>query len=130
MCIRDSGINELLFINNIFAANTAVRISEIERLRTQTFLPYNPPAPKEEASSQESSSEGGEDEEKASSSSKPEKRSGGYDRDYWEKKRDDEIKRREPGVPAQSGKVFQIPHQRDGARPVSYTHLDVYKRQR
>ena len=26
---------------------------------------------------------------KASSSSKPEKRSGGYDRDYWEKKRDD-----------------------------------------
>ncbi|PWM37350.1 MAG: hypothetical protein DBX66_05465 [Clostridiales bacterium] len=87
--MKEHGINELLFINNIFAANTAVRISEIERLRTQTFLPYNPPAPKEEASSQESSSEGGEDEEKASSSSKPEKRSGGYDRDYWEKKRDD-----------------------------------------
>lgn len=90
--MEEHGINELLFINNIFAANTSVRISEIERLRTQTFLPYNPPAPEEPVSSQEASSEeGSSKKEAASSSSKAgeKKRSGGYDRDYWEKKNSD-----------------------------------------
>ena len=37
--IQQKGITDLLFINNIFAANTDIRISEIERLKYQVFVP-------------------------------------------------------------------------------------------
>ena len=37
--IQQNGITDLLFINNIFAANTDIRISEIERLKYQVFVP-------------------------------------------------------------------------------------------
>lgn len=49
--IRENGIDEVLFINNIFAANTTIRINEIARLRTQVYVPYTPPAIEEPASS-------------------------------------------------------------------------------
>lgn len=42
--LEENGIQELLFINNIFAANTRVRINEISRLMTQV---WSPPAPSE-----------------------------------------------------------------------------------
>lgn len=37
--IQQKGISDLLFINNIFAANTDIRISEIEGLKYQVFVP-------------------------------------------------------------------------------------------
>lgn len=42
--LEENGIQELLFINNIFAANTRVRVNEISRLMTQI---WSPPAPSE-----------------------------------------------------------------------------------
>lgn len=45
--LRENDVKELLFINNIFAANTTVRIREIDRLRTQV---WSPPAEEEAAS--------------------------------------------------------------------------------
>lgn len=88
--MQQNGIGEILFINNIFAANTTVRISEVARLRTQV---YQPPVVKpenesgdvqekaesgkkgEEADDSEKSSSGAESEEsKESSSSKPKAR--------------------------------------------------------
>jgi hypothetical protein len=42
--LEENGIQELLFINNIFAANTRVRINETARLMTQV---WSPPAPSE-----------------------------------------------------------------------------------
>ena len=41
--IQENGINELLFINNIFAANTGIRIQEIRNLMYQQYVPYVPP---------------------------------------------------------------------------------------
>ena len=47
--IQQNGITDLLFINNIFAANTDIRINEIERIRNQVYVPPAPePAPEEE----------------------------------------------------------------------------------
>ena len=46
--IRANNIQELLFINNIFAAQTDIRTNEIYRLMTQQYLPYVPTIPKEE----------------------------------------------------------------------------------
>lgn len=37
--IQQNGITDLLFINNIFAANTDIRINEIDRIRYQVFNP-------------------------------------------------------------------------------------------
>lgn len=45
--IRANNIQELLFINNIFAAQTDIRTNEIYRLMTQQYMPY-PPAVQEE----------------------------------------------------------------------------------
>lgn len=54
--LRENGIHEVLFINNIFAANTGVRIDEIRRLIYQVYTP--PTAePEEEEEEPESSSE-------------------------------------------------------------------------
>lgn len=41
--IRENGITDLLILNNIFAANTGVRIQELETIRNQTYVPYVPP---------------------------------------------------------------------------------------
>ena len=35
----------------------------------------------------------------------------------------------EPGIPLSEGKIYNINMTMMSARPVSYTHLDVYKRQ-
>lgn len=37
--IQQNGVTDLLFINNIFAANTDIRINEIERIKYQVFVP-------------------------------------------------------------------------------------------
>ncbi len=37
--IQQHGVTDLLFINNIFAANTDIRINEIERIKYQVFVP-------------------------------------------------------------------------------------------
>ncbi len=37
--IQQNGVTDLLFINNIFAANTDIRIAEIERIKYQVFTP-------------------------------------------------------------------------------------------
>ena len=60
--IKDNGINEILFINNIFAANTSSQIGYIQRILTQSDWWY------EEASS---SSESSSQSEESSSSKKP-----------------------------------------------------------
>lgn len=47
--IKEKGVTDLLFVNNIFAANTEVRVNEIARIANQTYVPYVPkPAPKPE----------------------------------------------------------------------------------
>ena len=55
--IQQNGINELLFINNVFAANTYIRINEISRIMYQQFVPpvYTPPVeePEEETQPEE-----------------------------------------------------------------------------
>jgi hypothetical protein len=62
--IKDNGINEILFINNIFAANTSSQIGYIQRILTQSDWWY------EETSSSSSASDSS-DEEESSSSKKP-----------------------------------------------------------
>lgn len=42
--IREQGVTDLLFLNNIFAVNTRVRVEELERIQHQTYVPYVPPA--------------------------------------------------------------------------------------
>lgn len=42
--IKENGIQEMVFANNIFAANTTLRIREIEGLRTQSAAPATAPA--------------------------------------------------------------------------------------
>lgn len=63
--LEENGIHELLFINNIFAANTRVRINEISRLMTQVWSPPEPEPESEPESESES-----EPETKKNSSSK------------------------------------------------------------
>ncbi len=41
--VREKGITDLLFLNNIFAVNTELRIAELEQLQHQTYVPYQPP---------------------------------------------------------------------------------------
>ncbi len=53
--VRDNGIKEVLFINNVFAANTTVHINWIKNLNYEK--PWPAPSSSEAASSQPSSSE-------------------------------------------------------------------------
>lgn len=48
--IKEKGITDLLFVNNIFAANTDIRINELEKIMNQSYVPYvpKPVAPKPE----------------------------------------------------------------------------------
>ena len=41
--VKEKGITDLLFLNNIFAVNTEVRIAELEQLQHQTYVSYQPP---------------------------------------------------------------------------------------
>lgn len=50
--LEENGIHELLFINNIFAANTRLRVNEISRLMTQVWSPP-PPDPEPEPEPEE-----------------------------------------------------------------------------
>ncbi len=63
--IRQEGINELVFVNNVFAANTSYRIQDINRIMYQTFVP--PVVQPEESSS----SQPEEPEQSSDSESKP-----------------------------------------------------------
>lgn len=69
--IQENDIDELLFINNIFAANTGIRIQEIRNLMYQQYVPYVPPV-EEPSSSEEAPSE---EVETNASSSQPEESS-------------------------------------------------------
>lgn len=40
--IKEKGVTDLLFANNIFAANTDVRVNEISRITNQRYAPYVP----------------------------------------------------------------------------------------
>lgn len=51
--IQQNGVTDLLFINNIFAANTDIRIAEIEGLKYQVFVPPVVEESTEEAESSE-----------------------------------------------------------------------------
>lgn len=55
--LKENGVNEILFINNIFAANTYVRMNELARLRTQVWTPPAPAEPEPEVEEPSSSSE-------------------------------------------------------------------------
>ena len=43
--IREHGVTDMIFVNNIFAANTKIRIEELERIQNQTYVPYVPETP-------------------------------------------------------------------------------------
>ena len=43
--IREHGVTDMIFVNNIFAANTKIRIEELERIQNQTYVPYVPATP-------------------------------------------------------------------------------------
>ncbi len=66
--MEKNGVTDLLFINNIFAANTGIRINEIERLKYQVFVPpvAAPVITEEEAPETEESKEEQEKDEKKS----------------------------------------------------------------
>lgn len=57
--LKQNGVTDLLFINNIFAANTDIRINEINRIMYQQFVPPPPvePQPVPEEGEQESTAE-------------------------------------------------------------------------
>ena len=55
--IKQNGINELIFVNNIMAANTPYHIKNIERIMYQQFIPPVIEPPKTEETTDESSSE-------------------------------------------------------------------------
>lgn len=46
--IKENGVTDLIFINNIFAANTPYHIQCIQNLMYQQYVPYVPPAPEPE----------------------------------------------------------------------------------
>lgn len=56
--IKDNGINEILFINNIFAANTSSQIGYIQRILTQSDWYYQESSSSESISGKPSESEG------------------------------------------------------------------------
>ncbi len=76
--LKENGVNEILFINNIFAANTYIRMNELARLRTQVWAPPAPvePEPEEEppSSSESSASDGKPHARKRQVESRPERK--------------------------------------------------------
>ena len=67
--IRENGVTDLIFINNVFAANTSVQIQWIQGLMYQYFTPVTEEASSEdeEAPGEDTPEEsGGEDEESSS----------------------------------------------------------------
>ena len=54
--LRQNDVHELLFINNIFAANTEIRISELNRIMYQQFVPPEPEPEEEEGEEEEEDS--------------------------------------------------------------------------
>ncbi len=71
--IQQNGVTDLLFINNIFAANTDIRINEIERIKYQVFVPpvvEEEPQESTEESAEESSEEKTEEKESKKKSKK------------------------------------------------------------
>jgi hypothetical protein len=61
--MKKNSMTDLLFINNIFAANTGIRQNELQRIMYQVYVAPTPtPTPSEEdASSRSSSSEDDDD---------------------------------------------------------------------
>lgn len=43
--VKEHKITDLLFLNNIFAVNTKVRVNELEQIKNQSYSPYIPPKP-------------------------------------------------------------------------------------
>lgn len=72
--IQDNGINEILFINNIFAANTNSQIGYIQRILTQADWYYQT-QPTQSASSSSSSSSEAPPEETSSTPQEPDESS-------------------------------------------------------
>lgn len=58
--IQQNGVTDLLFINNIFAANTDIRINEISRIKYQVFVPPVEEEVEEEPVEEEDSKDKGE----------------------------------------------------------------------
>ena len=75
--IQQNGVTDLLFINNIFAANTDIRVNEIERIKYQVFVPpvvEEGPEEDTEETKEESSEESTEDTEEKTSKKKAKKK--------------------------------------------------------
>ena len=71
--IQQNGVTDLLFINNIFAANTDIRINEIERIKYQVFVPpvvEEEPQENTEETTEEASEETAEENEEKTSKKK------------------------------------------------------------
>lgn len=73
--IQQNGVTDLLFINNIFAANTDVRINEIERIKYQVFVPPVVEETPQESESEEAAEETSEEETEKKASKKKAKKS-------------------------------------------------------
>ncbi len=71
--IQQNGITDLLFINNIFAANTDIRINEIERIKYQVFVPPVVETEQQESEEEDAAEEKTEEEQKTKKSSKKKK---------------------------------------------------------
>lgn len=71
--IQQNGITDLLFINNIFAANTDIRINEIERIKYQVFVPPVVETEQQESEEEAAAEEKAEEEQKTKKSSKKKK---------------------------------------------------------
>ena len=75
--IQQNGVTDLLFINNIFAANTDIRINEIERIKYQVFVPpvvEEEPQENTEETTEEASEETAEENEEKPSKKKNKKK--------------------------------------------------------
>ena len=65
--VKQNGVTDVVFINNSFAANTGVRIHEIERIMYQQFVPPSP-APESQEQAKAGSAEKGESAEESKDS--------------------------------------------------------------
>ncbi|MBQ9970195.1 MAG: hypothetical protein IJP15_06835 [Oscillospiraceae bacterium] len=75
--IQQNGVTDLLFINNIFAANTDIRINEIDRIKYQVFVPpvvEEVPEEDTEETTEDSSEKSTEDTEEKTSKKKAKKK--------------------------------------------------------
>ncbi len=80
--IQQNGVTDLLFINNVFAANTGIRINEIERLKYQVFVPpVAEPAPTEEETAETENADSKDEKEKDEKKKKPKKKQSDEDDD-------------------------------------------------